>query len=323
MKQKVLITGGAGFIGAHVAQALLQRGDDVVLMDDFNNRYTPVLKEARVEHLLKDFPSQPMIRGDIRNKDLVFEAFEKYKPSKVIHLAAWASVQPSIDNPHVYSEVNVDGTVNIFEVARKNDVESIVFASSSSVYGGQKEVPFKETANVSRTISPYAATKAAGEIMAATWNSMYDIPISCMRFFTVYGAWGRPEMALFQFAERIYKGEPVLMRGATTQRDFTYIDDIVQGVIGALDNPHGFAIYNLGNHDAVLLPRFIAAIETTMGKKAEIQEVPLPMGDIPATLADITKATNELNYHPTTSIEQGVANFMPWFLEWYVPRFVK
>jgi UDP-glucuronate 4-epimerase len=318
---KILVTGGAGFIGSHVARALLKRGDTVVLLDDFNDRYDPRLKEARVTHLFADTTAPAVIRGDIRERERIDALFAEHAFDHVIHLAAWASVQPSIENPYIYTAVNVDGTVNILEAARKARVKNIIFASSSSVYGGLHDVPIREDADVSHPLSPYAATKAAGEIMCATWNNLYQIPVTCLRFFTVYGPWGRPEMAFFKFTEAISNNQPVQMRGRDTMRDFTYVDDVVQGILGALDNPHDFAIYNLGESDGVPLPRLIAAIEAALNKKAEIQEVPLPAGDIPRTLADITRAKENIGYHPTTSIEEGVAHFVKWYQEWYVPHF--
>jgi UDP-glucuronate 4-epimerase len=316
---KVLITGGAGFIGSHVAKILLARSDQVTILDDFNDRYDPRLKEARMQNLYLGMPQPSVVRGDICDRDLVNGLFAKEKFDKVIHLAAWASVLPSIADPYIYTKVNVDGTVNILEASRKNGIQNIVSASSSSVYGGLKDIPFRETDNVSRPISPYAATKLAGEGMCATWNHLYDLPISCLRFFTVYGPWGRPEMAIFAFTKAILSGEPVLMRGHETQRDFTYIDDIVSGVIAALDKPNGFSIYNLGESDGVPLPRLIAALENALDKKALVQEVPLPQGDIPRTLADISKAKRELGYNPITKIETGVKQFVDWYTEWYVP----
>jgi UDP-glucuronate 4-epimerase len=318
---KILITGGAGFIGAHTTYALLDRGDSVVLLDDFNDRYDPRLKEARIEHMFTEKAKPTVIRGNICDRALVDTLFEKEQFDQVIHLAAWASVQPSIENPYIYTEVNVDGTVNILEAARKNNVKNIVVASSSSVYGGLEHVPFSESDDVSKPISPYAATKAANELFCATWHHLYDIPITCLRFFTVYGPWGRPEMAIFKFTRAILKGEEVPMRGKTTQRDFTYIDDIVQGVLGAVDNPNGFAIYNLGENDAVPLPRMIAALENALGEKATVKEVPLPTGDVPRTLANIDKARAELGYNPTTPIEEGVKKFTEWYTQWYVPNF--
>lgn len=313
----VLITGGAGFIGSHVAHALLQRGDSVVLLDDFNDRYDPRLKEARIQHMFADTKAPTVVRGDIRDRELVEETLKKYKISSVVHLAAWASVQPSIENPYIYSDVNVNGTVVILEAARKAGVSKIVAASSSSVYGGITKVPFREDMNIMHPISPYAATKAATELLCATWQNLYHIPTTCLRFFTVYGPWGRPEMALFAFTKAILAGEVINMRGKDTMRDFTYIDDSVQGIIEALDHANGYHVYNLGESDGVALPRMIAALESALEKKATVREVPLPPGDIPRTLADITRAKKELGYTPTTTIEEGAKKFVDWYREWY------
>lgn len=316
---KILITGGAGFIGSHTAKALLARGEQVTLLDDFNNRYDPRLKEARITHMFTDGPTPELVRGDIRDRELLEKLFSEQTFDQVIHLAAWASVQPSIENPYIYTEVNVDGTVNIFEMSRRHGIKNVAFASSSSVYGGITQVPFREDMDVSSPISPYAATKRAGEIMAATWHNLYDLPIAALRFFTVYGPWGRPEMAIFKFTKAILGGEPIEMRGSETMRDFTYIDDIVQGIIGALDNPRGFSIYNLGENDGVPLPRLITALEAALKKQAHVKEVPLPAGDVPRTLADITRAQTELGYKPTTAIEDGVRRFVDWYQNVYVP----
>lgn len=317
---KVLVTGGAGFIGAHVTKQLLTQGHTPVILDDFNDRYNPALKEARVKALVGD--ATPVIRGDIRDKDLLAKVFVDHSFDTVIHLAAWASVQTSIEHPHIYTEVNVDGTVNLLEEAHQHNIKHFVFASSSSVYGGRTNTPFQETDDVSRPISPYAATKVSGEVMCAAWHNMYQLPVSCLRFFTVYGPWGRPEMALFKFTEAIRTKQVIAMRGHDTKRDFTYIDDIVQGVVAAHERPRGYQIYNLGHHDAVELPRFIRAIETALGRPADVTEVPLPLGDVPLTLADITKAKEALGYHPTTSIEDGVARFVEWYESVYAPQFL-
>lgn len=313
----VLITGGAGFIGSHVAHALLSRGDSVVLIDDFNDRYDPRLKEARIEHMFKDGKKPVIVRGDILDQELLENTMNEHKIDSVIHLAAWASVQPSIERPRIYSDVNVTGTVSVLEAARKNNISRIVAASSSSVYGGITEMPFHEEMNIMHPISPYAATKAATELMCATWNHLYGIPTTCLRFFTVYGPWGRPEMAIFAFTKAIIEGQTIKMRGKDTMRDFTYINDIVQGVIGALDNANGYHVYNLGESDGVPLPRMITALESALDKKAMIEEVALPSGDIPATLADITRAKQDLNYQPTTSIEEGTKKFVAWYHEWH------
>jgi len=319
---KILVTGGAGFIGAHVAQQLLARGDEVVIIDDFNDRYDPKLKEARVAALLPDFPTEQLYRIDITDEAAVAEVFSTHQFDVVAHLAAWAAVQRSIDDPLTYSKANVDGTVIMLDNASQNRVGNFVFASSSSVYGGREEMPLKETDDVSKPISPYAATKVAGEAFCSSWNYLYDMPISALRFFTVYGPWGRPEMALFKFTEAIEAGKPIEMRGADTKRDFTFVDDIVRGVIAAIDKPQpGYEIFNLGNNDAVPLPRFIAAIEAALGKKADISEVPLPAGDVPQTLADISKANDKLGYKPTTAIEDGVTAFVDWYKSYYVPNF--
>lgn len=319
---KILVTGGAGFIGAHVAYQLLERGDDVVVIDDFNDRYDPRLKHLRFAHFFSGSQRPKLVTGDIRNNELITKLFDDEKFDQVIHLAAWAAVQTSIDNPYIYTSVNVDGTVNILEASRRHHVKNIVFASSSSVYGGRDKVPFQENDDVSRPISPYAATKAAGEIMCATWYNLYQIPINALRFFTVYGPWGRPEMAIFKFSEAILRGQPVLMRGRQTMRDFTFIDDCVQGVIGALDHPRQFSIFNLGESDAVPLPRLVSALENSLNKPALIQEVALPSGDVPRTLADISLAQTILSYQPVTKIEDGIAKFTQWYKEWYIPNFL-
>lgn len=313
----ILITGGVGFIGSHTAKALLDRGDTVVLYDDFNDRYDPRLKEARVVHMFAEDAQPALVRGDILDQALLEKTIQEHNIDSVIHLAAWASVQPSIEKPKIYSEVNVTGTVSVLEAARKNGVQRLVVASSSSVYGGITEMPFQEDMNVMHPQSPYAATKAATELMCATWNHLYGIPTTCLRFFTVYGPWGRPEMAVFSFTKAILAGEKIYMRGKNTTRDFTYIDDIVSGVIGALDNAKGYNVYNLGESDGVPLPRMIHALESAIGKEAIIEEVELPVGDIPATLSDISRAKKDLSYNPTTSIEVGTKKFVDWYQEWY------
>lgn len=319
----ILVSGGAGFIGAHVARALSDRGDSVIIVDDFNNRYDPRIKRARIYSL---FPSQKapnIVRGDIRNRKLIKKLFRSHHINSVIHLAAWASVQPSIEDPFTYTSVNVDGTVVLLEEARKHAINHFIFASSSSVYGGIKTNPFREDMDVSHPISPYAATKVAGEALCATWHSLYGIPMTCLRFFTVYGPWGRPEMALFTFAHAIRTGKPVPIRGHSTKRDFTYIDDIVQGILLALDKPHGYSTYNLGKGDPVSLARLIRILEKTICTKARKTFVPLPPGDIPQTFADISRATKELGYNPKVSIEEGVPRFIEWYLDTYAPCFEK
>lgn len=316
----VLITGGAGFIGSHVGLALLERGDSVVLLDDFNDRYTQELKELRIEHIYAG-QDIPLVRGDILDTKLLEDTIVTHNIDSIIHLAAWAAVQQSIDDPFIYTRANVEGTVSVLEAARKHNVTNVVVASSSSVYGGITELPFREDMDITNPQSPYAATKAATELMCATWHNLYGMNISALRFFTVYGPWGRPEMAMFTFAKAIKDGSPLPMRGKDTKRDFTYIDDIVQGVVGALDNPDGYQVYNLGEDDPVPLPRLVNALEKALGKEAHVQEVPLPPGDIPASWADISKAKEKLGYAPTTKIESGVETFIEWYEGWYVPHF--
>jgi UDP-glucuronate 4-epimerase len=318
---KVLVTGGAGFIGSQVSVKLLARGDEVVIIDDFNDRYNPKIKEARMDNLFKDVPKPTLVREDLCDLKVVTKLFSKHKFDQVIHLAAWAAVQGSLDDPYIYTKTNVDGTVNIFNTAKDFDIKNIVFASSSSVYGGREKVPFKETDDISSPISPYAATKAAGELMCATWYNLYKIPITALRFFTVYGPWGRPEMAMFLFAKAILEKKPIQMRGKDTMRDFTYIEDCVDGVIAALDHPHDYTILNIGESDVVPLPRLISLLEEELGKKAIVEEVPLPLGDVPRTLADISKAKELIGYSPTTKIEDGVKKFTEWYLDWYIPKF--
>lgn len=314
---KILITGGAGFIGYHLALSLLERGDNITILDDFNNRYDPQLKEDRVANLANLKSPPKIVRGDIRDEKLTEELFTKSKFDTVVHLAAWASVQTSIEQPLTYISVNVDGTANILEKSRRHNVKNFIFASSSSVYGDRKNVPFHESDDVSRPISPYAATKVAGEALCATWHHLYKNPITCLRFFTVYGPWGRPDMALFKFTDAILSNRPISMRGHHTKRDFTYVDDIVQGIVSAIDNPQEYIILNLGNNNAIPLTKFIKTIEKALGKKAIVNKVPLSPGDVATTLADINLAKKTLNYNPSTSIEEGIEKFILWYLDWY------
>lgn len=313
----VLITGGAGFIGSHVAKTLLLRGDSVVLVDDFNDRYDPRLKEARVQHMFADSPQPVLVRGDICDENLMSEVIQKHAIDSVIHLAAWAAIPRSIETPLTYTHANATGTASVLEAARKNNVKKIVIASSSSVYGGITDLPFQEDMNILHPISPYAATKVATEALAYTWHHLYQIPTTCLRFFTVYGPWGRPEMAPFAFTKKITDGTEIVLRGKETSRDFTYIDDIVQGVVASLDRAEGYHVYNLGESDGVSLPRMVEAFEAALGKKAIVTIAPLLPGELSMTLADITKAKEELDYKPTTSIEEGAKKFVEWYQEWY------
>ena len=319
----ILVTGGAGFIGSHVSKTLLSRGDSVVIIDDFNDRYDPRLKEARINHMFTDSPGQPvLVRGDITNQELLEQTIQEHSVESIIHLAAWAAIPRSIESPLTYTHANVTGTASVLEAARKNGVQKIVIASSSSVYGGITDLPFKEDMNIMRPISPYAATKVATEALAYTWHHLYGIPTTCLRFFTVYGPWGRPEMAPFAFTRAIDTEKEILLRGESTSRDFTYIDDIVQGVIASLDTADKYHVYNLGEADGVPLPRMIAAFEQALGKKAIVKITPLLPGELAVTLADISLAQTDLGYKPTTSIEEGAKKFVEWYKEWHDQIFI-
>lgn len=319
----VLITGGAGFIGSHVAHALLSRGDTVVIIDDFNDRYDPRLKEARVANMFTDLPTQPVVvRGDILDTVLLERVITEHTITSIIHLAAWAAIPRSIESPLIYSNANVTGTASVLEAARKHGIERIVLASSSSVYGGITELPFREDMDILHPISPYAATKVATEAFAYTWHHLYNIPTTCLRFFTVYGPWGRPEMAPFAFTKAIIEGREIVLRGSETTRDFTYIDDIVQGVVAAHDKARGYHVYNLGESDGVALPRMIAAFENAVNKKAVTRTTDLLPGELEKTVADISLAQQELDYKPTTSIEDGAKKFVEWYKNWYDQIFV-
>jgi UDP-glucuronate 4-epimerase len=313
----ILITGGAGFIGSHVAVDLLERGDNVVILDDFNDRYDPRLKEARVANMFTDIKQPTVVRGTICDENTVADIMKTHSIDSVIHLAAWAAIPRSIETPLTYTHANATGTAAVLEAARKNNVQRIVVASSSSVYGGITELPFREDMNVLHPISPYAATKVATEALAYAWNHLYGIPTTCLRFFTVYGPWGRPEMAPFAFTKAIDRGEEIVLRGETTTRDFTYIDDIVQGVVAALDTAKGYRVYNLGESDGVQLTRMVKAFEDALEKKANVRIDSLLPGEIPNTLADISLAKQELDYNPTTSIEEGAKKFVDWYKQWY------
>ncbi|MEK7499583.1 MAG: GDP-mannose 4,6-dehydratase [Patescibacteria group bacterium] len=314
----ILITGGAGFIGSHVARALLTRGDTVVIIDDFNDRYDPRLKEARMNHMFTDFENKPtIIRGDILDQKLIEETIQSHFIDSVIHLAAWAAIPRSIESPLIYTNANVTGTASVLEAAQKNNIARLVIASSSSVYGGISELPFRENMDIIHPISPYAATKVATEALAYTWHHLYAIPTTCLRFFTVYGPWGRPEMAPFAFTRAITTGQVIKLRGEETERDFTYIDDIVQGILASLDTANGYHVYNLGEADGVKLTRMISAFEAALGKKAIVELSPLLPGELQKTLADISLAKQDLQYQPKTSIEDGAKKFVEWYKTWY------
>lgn len=303
---KYLVTGGAGFIGSHLCEALINRGDFVVCVDDFNNYYDPALKERNVCELVKQ-KNFVLYRQDITDFRGLERVFAQENPDKTVHLAARAGVRASLKDPLLYSLVNVQGTVNVLELSKKYGVKQVVFASSSSVYGEREDVPFKETDRVDNPVSYYAATKKAGELFCHSFAHNNKIPVTCLRFFTVFGPRGRPDMAPYKFISAVSKEEPITMFGdGSSMRDYTYIDDIISGVLAALDKPFGYEIINLGNSRPVLLKDFVAGIERVVGKKARINHEPVQEGDVSKTFADVGKAKKLLGWQPSTPLEEGL-----------------
>lgn len=309
-----LVTGGAGFIGSHVVDRLLsEENTAVTVIDNFDNYYDPRQKRANIESHL-NHPAYRLIELDIRDNEALRKTAQEIKVDAIVHLAARAGVRPSLDNPQLYQEVNVAGTLNLLEFARAAGIPRFVFASSSSVYGTNPNVPFREDAAL-RPISPYAATKASGELLAHTYSHLFGIQVICLRFFTVYGARQRPDLAIHKFADRISRGEPIPVYGdGTSERDYTYIDDIVGGVLGSLSyEASRYEILNLGGSQSVTLNRLIELLEAALGQTAIIDRLAAQPGDLPRTLADTTKAERLLGYQSTTSIETGIRKFVEWF----------
>jgi UDP-glucuronate 4-epimerase len=332
---KVLITGSAGFIGSALCLRLLARGDEVVGIDCLNDYYDVALKQARLERLLPH-PGFTDLRLNIEERDAVAEAFARHRPERVVNLAAQAGVRYSIENPLAYVDTNLVGFANVLEGCRHQGVEHLVYASSSSVYGANTNMPFSVHHNVDHPLSLYAASKKANELMAHTYSHLYRIPTTGLRFFTVYGPWGRPDMALFKFTRAILAGEPIdVFNYGQHRRDFTYIDDIVEGVIRVLDripqpNPAWsgdhpdaatsqapYRLYNIGNQRPVDLMHYIRVLETCLGRKAEMNLLPLQPGDVPDTYADVEDLVKDTGYKPDTSVETGVARFVDWYRDYY------
>jgi len=310
----ILVTGGAGFIGSHLCEKLLGRGDTVVCLDNFNTYYDPAVKRDNISGAMKH-KSFICVEGDIRDKDLVRTVFSKNSIDTVVHLAARAGVRPSIEDPHLYQQVNVEGTVVMLDAAREYGVSRFIMASSSSVYGNNKKVPFAETDNVDFPISPYAATKKACELLAYTYYSLYDMPVTCLRFFTVYGPRQRPDMAIHKFVRLISSGSQVPLFGdGSTKRDYTFITDIIDGIVRSIENCRGYEIYNLGESRTVELRYLISVIEKCLGKTADIQYLPMQPGDVTITYADVHKAGKELGYKPSVAIEDGIRMFTEWYI---------
>ena len=331
---KVLVTGSAGFIGSALSIRLLDRGDDVVGLDNHNDYYDPDLKEARLSRHL-DNPKYEHIRADIEDKELITEIFESYKFDGVINLAAQAGVRYSIENPHAYLNSNILGFGNILEGCRNNSVSHLVYASSSSVYGSNTEMPFSIHHNVDHPLSLYAASKKANELMAHTYSHLYKLPTTGLRFFTVYGPWGRPDMALFKFTDAILSGKKIqVFNYGKHRRDFTYIDDIVEGVVRVLDKPAEsnpnwsgeapdpgsslapWRVYNIGNNSPVELMDYISAIEDSLGIKVEKELLPLQPGDVPDTFADVDDLVRDFDYKPSINVKEGVEKFIDWYKEY-------
>ena len=310
--RKVLVTGGAGFIGSHCCEALVARGIEVVVIDDFNDFYDPKIKEA---NLAKIADKITLVRGDIRDEALVEQIFGGHRFDAVFHLAARAGVRPSIDDPKLYFTTNIDGTFNLLDACRHHGVKRFIFASSSSVYGINEKVPFSESDRIERTISPYAATKIAGEQICSNYAHLFGIHCSCLRFFTVYGPRQRPDLAISKFTTAIRADKPIDRFGdGSTARDYTYIDDIIQGVLAAAayTEKSSFEIFNLGGSATTTLSELIAMIEQALGKKAVIRQLPDQPGDVPKTYADVSKAHELLAYQPGTPIAEGIRKYVDW-----------
>jgi UDP-glucuronate 4-epimerase len=310
---RVLVTGGAGFIGSHLVEKLLAASHDVVVLDDFNDFYDPQIKHANIAGFARDVT---VYHVDLRDSESVRNLFHREKVDTIAHLAARAGVRPSIQYPRLYYDTNVTGTLHLLEAARVTGVGRFVFASSSSVYGASKTIPFSEDEHLSQTFSPYAATKVAGEFLCSTYSHLYNLRVVALRYFTVYGPRQRPDLAIHQFTRRIYAGQPIDQFGdGSTRRDYTYIEDVIQGTMAALEYEGSlFDIFNLGESETIQLKDLIVAIENALEKRAKINQLPEQPGDMPLTCADISKARKLLGYNPTAKFSEGLPKFIDWFL---------
>jgi UDP-glucuronate 4-epimerase len=309
---RILVTGGAGFIGSHVVEALLARGDEVCILDNFNDFYDPALKRRNAAAA----PGARLVEGDIRDAEAMARLFEEGRFDTVLHLAAMAGVRPSLEDPLHYQDVNVRGTLVLLELARRYPGQRFVFASSSSVYGSNESVPFREADDIHHPVSPYAATKRAGELLCYTHHHLYDIPTTCLRFFTVYGPRQRPEMAIHKFVRLALSGRPLPFFGdGSTRRDYTYIDDIVDGVTRSIDRCAGYEIYNLGESATTSLAELVALIGEACGVELKLERLPPQPGDVEITYADVSKARARLGYAPSTPVRLGLERFVAWYRE--------
>jgi len=310
---RLLVTGGAGFIGSHLMDRLVEQGCAVICLDNFNDFYDPRLKRENVSGFVNN-PNVELVEGDIRDAALLDRVFAEMRPTEVVHLAAMAGVRPSVERPTLYQDVNGMGTLNLLEMSRKYGVENFVFGSSSSVYGLSSKVPFSPDDPVDCPISPYAATKRSGELMCRTYNHLYGLKVTCLRFFTVYGARQRPDLAIRKFTTLIDRGETVPVYGdGTFKRDYTYIDDVMDGVLKSLEMRFDFEIFNLGESETTETMQLVRLIEQALGKKAKVQHLPAQRGDMPITYADIEKSRRILGYDPKVKIEEGIPLFVDWF----------
>ena len=310
---RILVTGGAGFIGSHLSETLLKQGREVICLDSFNDYYNPEIKRDNI-FPLQGQSNYTLIEGDILNLDLLRQIFADYKFDIVVHLAARAGVRPSIQEPLLYQQVNVEGTTNLLEMAKEFRTQKFIFGSSSSVYGENEKVPFCESDPVDHPISPYASTKKSCELICYTYYHLYSIPTTCLRFFTVYGPRQRPDMAIYKFTRAIEAGEQITMYGdGSSRRDYTYVTDIIEGICKSIEYCSDYHIYNLGESKTIELRELIQLIAKCLGQEPKIQKLAMQPGDVPITFADITKAKNEISYHPKVNIEQGIAKYVDWF----------
>ena len=333
--KKIIVTGSAGFIGFALSKKLLERGENIIGIDNHNDYYDPKIKDARVK-ILKNYQNYIHTKIDLINKNELEEIFQNYRPQKVVNLAAQAGVRYSIINPLAYINSNIVGFANILENCRNYNVEHLVYASTSSVYGANTKMPFSEHDNVNHPLSVYAASKKSNELMAHTYSYLYNLPTTGLRFFTVYGPWGRPDMALFKFTKNILEEKPIdVFNHGNHTRDFTFVDDIVEGIIKTLDNTAApnlnwisdqpdpstskapWCIFNIGNNKPIQLMDYIYALEKNLGKKAKINYLPLQLGDVPDTYASVKRLEEKFNYKPSTSVSDGISKFVKWYKDYY------
>ncbi len=314
---RILVTGAAGFIGFHLCKSLLDDGYEVLGIDNINEYYDPNLKRARLKQL-KPYKNFKFEKIDISDRELTSQSFQSFQPNKVVNLAAQAGVRYSIENPYAYINSNIVGFLNIIELCRHNNVEGFIYASSSSVYGGNTKIPFSVDDRVDNPISLYAASKKSNELIANSYSHLYGLRTTGLRFFTVYGPWGRPDMAMFIFTRKILAGEPIpVFNNGKMKRDFTYIDDIISGTRAAIDKNYKCEVFNLGNHKSEQLMDVVSLIEMNIGKKAEINFLPMQPGDVPESFADIGKSTEMLGYQPITNVDLGISKLINWYQHYY------